>query len=260
MGRKLLGAAFVLAAAIALAGCAQTGGQRSADTSAQDSSPSAVGESSMAVEASSDLSSYTVTRINGDIAASADIDWSTIPQLDIDNAQWQDAYGILAHAQLCYDDNALYVHMWAEEQNIRAEHQQDELCPSCYEDSCLEFFISPIEGDARYMNFEFNPNCAVCSEIGTQKTGRVALVPRDDVYGASSNRTDDGWEIFYELPFDYLRNFYPEFQAQSGTQVRANFYKCGNLTEHKHYLSWNPIDSDTPNFHMPECFGVLVFE
>ena len=260
--KKLFGTAIALAmaAAFALAGCGQTGSSSTANTSAPDSSPSAAAESSAVVEIPSDLRSYTVSRIDGPVDASASIDWSGIPQLDIDNAQWLDAYGILAHAQLCYDDTALYVHMWAEEQDIRAEHQRDELSPSCYEDSCLEFFISPIEGDARYMNFEFNPNCAVGSEIGTQKTGRVALIPRDDVYNASSDRTDDGWEIFYTLPFDYLRNFYPEFQAQSGTQVRANFYKCGNLTEHKHYLSWNPIDTDAPNFHVPECFGMLIFE
>ena len=267
MVRKLLGAAIVLAISLALVGCAQAGGTGPADTSAQDSSSNAAAgtsaqvenASSAADEAASDLRSYTVARIDGNIDASADIDWSGIAQLDIDNAQWLDAYGILAHAQLCYDDEALYVHMWAEEQDIRAEHSKDELCPSCYEDSCLEFFITPVGGDARYMNFEFNPNCAVCSEIGTHKEDRVALVPRDDIYNASSALTDDGWEIFYEVPFDYLRNFFPGFEVQSGSQVRANFYKCGNLTANKHYLSWNPIDSDTPNFHMPESFGLLIF-
>lgn len=43
-------------------------------------------------------------------------------------------------------------------------------------------------------------------------------------------------------------------------QLRGNFYKCGNLTKQKHYLSWNAIESDTLNFHKPECFGVLKLE
>lgn len=197
--------------------------------------------------------SYTVQRVEGDI------DWDGVPQLDIDQAQWLDPAGITAHAQLCYDDDALHVRMWAEEEHVRAEYQRTDPFPKCYEDSCLEFFIAPMAGDDRYMNLEFNPNCAVCSEIGTQKSGRVRLIPTDDVFRASSSYTADGWEIVYELPFEYIRTFYPGFSAGPGVQVRGNFYKCGNLTEHKHYLSWNPVDSDTPNFHVPASFGVLVF-
>ena len=82
----------------------------------------------------------------------------------------------------------------------------------------------------------------------------------DDVYEASSARTESGWEITYKIPFDFIRQLYPDFTAESGTVLRGNFYKCGNLTANKHYLSWSPTDSDTPNFHMPECFGELVLE
>jgi hypothetical protein len=41
--------------------------------------------------------------------------------------------------------------------------------------------------------------------------------------------------------------------------MAANFYKCGNKTVHKHYLSWSPIDLGEPNFHCPEYFGVIRF-
>ena len=57
-----------------------------------------------------------------------------------------------------------------------------------------------------------------------------------------------------------LDHFIQSFFVESGMQLRGNFYKCGNLTEQKHYLSWNAIESDTPNFHKPECFGVLKLE
>ena len=42
--------------------------------------------------------------------------------------------------------------------------------------------------------------------------------------------------------------------------MRGNFYKCGNLTTNKHYLAWNHVDSETPNFHVPESFGTLMIE
>ena len=254
--KKLASLMFaLLIVCLALAAC---GGQQQNGASAASSEQAASSAATSSAQGASSTTAasaltYTVTRVDGDI------DWNSIPQADINNVQWTDDFGITAHAQLCYNHDTLFVHMWAEEQDIRAEYQKDDPTAKCFEDSCLEFFFKPLD-DERYMNFEVNPNCAVASEIGTQKTGRVALLPRDDVYNAQSSRTSDGWDLTYELPLEYLRFFYPDLQLQSGTQLRANFYKCGNLTTHKHYLSWSPINTDTPNFHVPENFGTLVFE
>lgn len=257
MGKMRNGIAGVFASillAICLAGCAQAekGETEGASSQIEGDAPAKVGEG--AQMANDGVRSYVVARIDGEP------DWSAAPVLDIDNQQWLDPVDISAHAQLCYGDDAFYVRMWAEEADIRAEYPADDLLADTYEDSCLEFFLSPVAGDTRYLNFEFNPNCAVGAQIGTEKANRTRLVRTDDVYAASSARTEDGWEITYKLPFDFIRQFYPDFTAESGDVLRGNFYKCGNLTASKHYLSWNPIDSDTPNFHVPECFGELVLE
>ena len=198
--------------------------------------------------------SYTIERTDGTP------NWSNVQKLDIDNVQWLEPVDIKAHAQLCYNSDALFVHMWADEKNIRAKHQKTELLANIYEDSCLEFFIMPVSGDSRYMNFEFNPNCGVCAEIGRTKADRVRLVPSIDPFEAVSARTDTGWEITYKLPFAFIKKFYPDFSAKPGMQIAGNFYKCGNLTVKKHYISWNPIASDTPDFHRPQDFGVLIFK
>lgn len=146
------------------------------------------------------------------------------------------------------------------EQDVRATYAADNPRPKCYEDSCLEFFIQPVDGDARYMNFEFNPNCALGCEIGTQKQGRMGLFPSEDALNAKAERTADGWELTYEVPFEFLQTLYPGFSAKSGMQIRGNLYKCGNLTANKHYLSWSLVDSEKPNFHAPDSFGTLAFE
>lgn len=252
MKKEALALIGSIALAVSLAGCTQTANVESTESA----EPTAIeSEAQEAASTSNEvLRSYTVARIDGEP------DWNTVAVLDIDNQQWLDPVDISAHAQLCYDDETFYVRMWAEEADIRAEYPVDDLLASTYEDSCLEFFLSPVPGDARYLNFEFNPNCAAGVEIGTMKTDRTRLVRADDVYEASSARTEDGWEITYKVPFDFIRQFYPDFTAESGTVLRGNFYKCGNLTTNKHYISWNPIDSDTPNFHMPESFGELVLE
>ena len=36
-------------------------------------------------------------------------------------------------------------------------------------------------------------------------------------------------------------------------------HKCGDLTNHKHYLSWNMVQSEKPDFHRPEDFGRMMF-
>ncbi len=217
------------------------------------SSADVSGSSGQASDSGDGANSYTVTHVAGAP------DWDTIPTLDISNQPWGDPVDIAAHAQVCCSDDTLYVHMWAQEADIRAEYAADDLQGKPYEDSCLEFFFAPVSGDDRYLNIEMNPNCCTRMEIGTERNNRVRLLPADGVLQATSTYTDDGWEIEYQVPFDFIRTLYPDFSVESGTTIGANFYKCGNLTVQKHYLSWNPVTSETPDFHRPQDFGELVF-
>ena len=72
---------------------------------------------------------YSITKISGTI------DWNTIPVMPIDKVLWTKDYGIRAQGQLCYDDDYLYIHQSAVEQDIRAENTEP-LSP-VYEDSWL---------------------------------------------------------------------------------------------------------------------------
>ena len=47
--------------------------------------------------------------------------------------------------------------------------------------------------------------------------------------------------------------------TRSGKKFYGNFYKCGDLTPHPHYLAWSPV-TEGKTFHRPEDFGELVFE
>ena len=39
-----------------------------------------------------------------------------------------------------------------------------------------------------------------------------------------------------------------------------NVYKCGDNLSQPHFLSWQPIHTDKPNFHVPQFFGEVEFE
>ncbi len=183
-------------------------------------------------------------------------DWTRIPELAADTVLWEPDCGVRAFGQFCYDDSNLYVHLRALEKDIRAEYTAP-LSP-VHEDSCLEFFFMPETGD-RYFNFEINPNGCLYLGFGHNRADRFALYRSDmeDIFNIVSDRTDDGWEVSYQIPLDFIRLYYPDFEF-SGT-LRANVYKCGDLTAAKHYLSWNPVLSEKPDFHRPEYFGTMDF-
>ncbi len=115
------------------------------------------------------------------------------------------------------------------------------------------------DGGDRYFNFECNPNGCLHIGFGYNRSTRVVLFRRDaeELFEIQTERTSDGWEVFYRIPLIFLRIFYPNLTF-SGT-IRANLYKCGDDTLQAHYLSWNPVTSDAPDFHRPEDLGIMKF-
>jgi len=188
----------------------------------------------------------------------AALNWQQVPALEIDNLLWTEKSDIQAKAQLCYDEKAIYVHLSAVEENIRAEHTSVTGMPC--EDSCLEFFFSPYEGDERYFNIEYNPNCCMYLGMGTNVETLVRLLPEVEPFHPEARRTEDGWEIFYTIPLSFINMFFPDFRLESGRKMRANCFKCGDLTVNPHFFSWNPVTSETPAFHRPCDFGLMHFE
>ena len=194
---------------------------------------------------------YTIISVTGDP------DWSSIPRLQINRVLWLPDPGIRASAAFCHDADRLFVHLRAVESDIRAEYTAP-LSPVC-RDSCLEFFFMP-EKETRYFNFEINPNGCLWIGFGHSREDSTVLYRSgmEQLFDIRTGRTRDGWEVFYRIPLSFLRLFLPDF-AFAGI-LRANVYKCGDLTAHEHYLSWNPVTSETPDFHRPADFGLMTLE
>ena len=66
------------------------------------------------------------------------------------------------------------------------------------------------------------------------------------------------WEVALVIPYSAF--FLHDITSLDGKTLRANFYKCGDKLQTPHFLSWNPIGLEKPNFHCPEFFGTLHFE
>lgn len=186
------------------------------------------------------------------------LDWSAVPAAAIDHCQWGCYADVSCGGQLCYDEEAIYVRLWAREADIRAEETGQTTLP--YLDSCLEFFFCPEAGNDTYFNIEMNPNCAMYLGIGTNSEDLIRLLlPEDGNFDARAERTADGWALTYRIPVSFVRRFFPGFSLYPGKKLRGNFYKCGDETVTPHYFAWNPIENDVMDFHQPQWYGELIF-
>ena len=200
------------------------------------------------------MRSYTIVKTSGAPG------WDAIEPLRADCVLWEPDCGVRMEQKLCYDDTALYVFQRAWESDIRAECSAP-LSP-VHEDCCMEFFFCPAAGNDRYFNFEWNPNAQLYLGFGPNRYDSVRLLVQDEQaqFAPRPARTADGWELTFRVPVSFVRRFVPDFALTPGTALRANCFKCGELTPQPHYYSWNPVTSETPDFHRPCDFGQMLLQ
>lgn len=152
--------------------------------------------------------------------------------------------------------------LWSFEENTRCEcHRRDD---PIYTDSCLEFFVMPVDGDKRYINFEVNPEGVYLSEMGETRENRRLIKDLTDLEPVISTMTVEesgktawGYEII--LPFKFLSELYGADLTADGLTVRCNFYKCADLSVTPHYAAAFPVTTAALGFHNPDCFGSITF-
>ena len=180
----------------------------------------------------------------------------------VDNFPWAglaaDAYRPLTSARLAWDDSSIYVYMETDETDLRMETRG---FGPVHKDSCMEFFFCPEKNSSKYLNFELNPAGAMYLSLGTNRYNREILNIENfsNEFQIRANIHDSGWNLEYRISFDFLGSFFPGLEIKKGSQMRGNFYKCGDNTPRPHFGCWSPIDLQKPDFHCPEFFGTLTF-
>lgn len=167
--------------------------------------------------------------------------------------------------RIAHTDNAILLHYQAKEASVRAAAAHDN--GAVWEDACVEFFSVPAD-DGIYYNVECNCTGTLLIGAGAARDNRehapqevMDQVQRWASLGRHSFEERTGectWELALVIP--YTAFFKHQITGLDGKDVRANFYKCGDKLQTPHFLSWNPIQLEAPNFHCPEFFGTLHFE
>ena len=174
----------------------------------------------------------------------------------LSNKLWgTDAYEHEVYAQLTYDEEGFIVKFTVAESDPLRDKKQ-HLTDICL-DSCVEFFVNfTPEKSAKYMNLEVNAGGFMDAAF---RSDRYETEPLTLEEIASFNITpeiyEDHWAVSYKIGFDVIKKYYPEFDIDTCEYVTGNLYKCGDLTEMEHYVTYFKVDTPEPDYHRPEYFG-----
>ena len=167
--------------------------------------------------------------------------------------------------RIAHTKDSILLHFKVREESVRAKYGEDN--GSVWTDSCVEFFSIPA-GDGVYYNMECNCVGRLLIGAGAGRSNRqhASQEVLDKVQRWSSLGQKDfeerigdcSWEVALVIPYSAF--FMHNITSLDGKAIRANFYKCGDKLQTPHFLSWNPIDLEKPNFHCPEFFGMLRFK
>ena len=183
----------------------------------------------------------------------------------IDTVNWAEYdYCPKVEFRIAYSDSAFLLHYRVKEQSVRAIAIEDN--GAVWKDSCVEFFITPAD-DGIYYNFEFNCIGTCLLAAGSSRNGREAAPgniispirrrPSLGKHSFAERKNETEWDLLLVIPYTCLFK-HPDF-SPAGKTLRANFYKCGDDLTVPHFISWNPIKTENPDFHRPEYFGKIIF-
>lgn len=183
----------------------------------------------------------------------------------ISHANWKEyPYIPKVMVRLAYTSDSILINFKVFESSVRAKYTSDN--DPVWTDSCVEFFSIP-NNDGIYYNIECNCIGTILIGAGKDKQNReragkdvTSLVKRWSSLGDKSFdelKEETTWEVSLIVPFKAF--FKHNIESLDGKTIKANFYKCGDELSNPHFVSWNPIDNPTPNFHLPEFFADITF-
>ncbi|MSS70403.1 MAG: hypothetical protein EXS64_02835 [Candidatus Latescibacteria bacterium] len=218
-----------------------------------------------------ELPTYTIHRAGTPITVDGRLDepaWAAAPDVGpFRFPWWVSGKKEQTVAKLLYDDENLYVAYICEDAHIWAESVHRDGAVSA--DDCVEIFVAPNpDRPLAYFNIEMNvlgvfldqfhpegPGVPVKEEwngkgirIATSRVGTL----NDD------SDEDDHWILEAAIP---LQNYAPvarHIPPKPGDVWHVGLNRCGGKTNPQ-YSQWSPSNTPKPSFHVPECFGRMIF-
>lgn len=183
----------------------------------------------------------------------------------IDQNNWSETYFYkpITRFYIARGDAEIYVSFDVKGNLLRALFSEDQ--QPVHRDSCVSALFY---NEQTKRSYEFSFNCiGTCFAAAQDEQG--VMVPLDLKESAQIRRWSSigkrpfnelhgmfSWSVTAAIPFSFLG----EVNAETLNLLTANFCKRADASSLPHYLSWNPIQSEEPNFNLPDFFGVLAFD
>lgn len=177
---------------------------------------------------------------------------------------WADfPYKPKVNFRIGHSGDKIGIKFYVEEEAVRAA--AIKINGEVYKDSCVEFFVS-FDGE-NYYNFEFSCIGTPHVAYGPGRHNRKFLpkkaikqIELESTLGKKPFDTRTGgfsWELNAVIPVSSF--VFDKGLKLSGLEASANFYKCGDELPTPHFVTWNPIGTEQPDYHRPEFFGKIKF-
>lgn len=183
--------------------------------------------------------------------------WECVSTEEIEECLWSPNRAPKAQLQGVFlKEKGLVFHLKSFAPVERAESWEPD--SAVWEDNCLEYFFS--SDGKKYVNLEVNANSALRASIGYDRHERTFLMETGcEMPQVSAVEGEDGWEVFLFVSCSTFKELFGT-ELKQGTELKANFYSCGDKTSAPYYAAWNKVETETPDFHRPEFFGKLIIE
>lgn len=172
-----------------------------------------------------------------------------------------EAYKPTVYAQLAYDEDAFTVRFTVDGESNPLRNKKEHLS-YVHEDSCVEFFANfTPEKSTHYINFEVNSGGYMNVAFRSNRYDAAPLETSDiEAFCITPELHENYWTVTYKIGFDFIKKYYPTFDINTCEYITGNLYKCGDLTEMAHYVSYFKVETKEPDYHRPEYFGKFIIE
>lgn len=187
-----------------------------------------------------------------------------LPKNQIAYQPWPEFKSVLqAHFTIAHSNDSIMLKYEVNEDSIKVATVETN--GAVHKDNCVEFFVS-FGADKSYYNIEVNCVGVCLIAYGKGRSNRHFL-PKELVKkvkthaviktAAENTKRRYAWEITLMIPIAVFG--YSNLKTLSQQTGFGNFFKCGDDLPQPHFYSWNGIEAESPDFHLPEFFGALTF-
>jgi hypothetical protein len=193
---------------------------------------------------------------------------------DLDNAEWEYANpvrlerywsgdpapaGRCAEVRILWSPDALHLRFVCQQTEplvVNPNPQTHDKTMGLWDRDVCEIFIAPdANAIERYFELEAAPT-GEWLDVAIQWTNdkREADWKFQSHMSASAKVEKHRVTIAMRIPWNQRIH-----QPQKGERWRVNLFRCVGKDPDRGYVAWQPTRAPTPNFHVPEVFGWLVF-